>query len=223
MDIKNPLYKNQGIHVVCSLFTVNEGKVRILLALRSNEPYSNKWMLPSGAVYNNEDCETAMKREMIEKTGIDNIYIEQFHVFSNPKRSPLMRMIAIGYIGIINSDNLKIKKKTEKTQNVEWFELNDVPTDMAYDHREIFLKAKEALKVKILQTDILKTLLPKYFTMPELQNVYEIILEKNFDRRNFRKKFLQLDLLENTGKLQEIKGHRPAILYEFKENSKDII
>lgn len=223
MDIKNPLYKNQGIHVVCSLFTVSEGKVRILLALRSNEPYPNKWMLPSGAVYNNEDCETAMKREMLEKTGIDNIYIEQFHVFSNPKRSPLMRMIAIGYIGIINSDNLKIKKITEKTQNVEWFELNDVPEDMAYDHREIFLKAKEALKVKILQTDILKTLLPKYFTMPELQNVYEIILEKNFDRRNFRKKFLQLDLLENTGKLQEMKGHRPAILYKFKENSKDII
>ncbi len=216
MDIKNPLYRNQGIHVVCALFTVKKDKVKILLALRSNEPYPKKWMLPSGAVYNNEDCETAMKREMLEKTGIDNIYIEQFHVFSNPNRSPLMRMLAVGYIGIINSDNLKIKKKTEKTQDVEWFELNDVPEDMAYDHREIFLKAKEVIKIKVMRTNIVKDLLPKYFTLPELQKVYEAILEKKFDRRNFRKKFLQLDLIESIGKMQEVKGHRPANLYKFK-------
>ena len=215
MDINNPLYKNQGIHVVCALFTVKEGEVKVLLALRSNKPYPDKWMLPSGAVYNNEDCETAMKREMLEKTGINNIYIEQFHVFSNPNRSPLMRMLAVGYIGIINSDNLSIKKKTEKTQDVEWFNLRDVPTDLAYDHREILLEAIETIKVKIMRTNIVKSLLPKYFTLPELQKVYEAILGKKFDRRNFRKRFLQLNLIENTGLVQEIKGHRPANLYKF--------
>ena len=115
MDISNPRYKNQGIHVVCSLFTVRDGEVKVLLVQRSNKPYTDKWMLPSGAVYNDEDCETAMKREMIEKTGISGIYVEQFHTFSDPKRSPLMRMIAVGYIGIVNSENIKIKKKTEKT------------------------------------------------------------------------------------------------------------
>ena len=217
MDINNPLYRNQGIHVVCALFTVKDSEVKILLAKRSNNPYPDKWMLPSGAVYNNEDCESAMKREMLEKTGITNCYVEQFHVFSNPKRSPVMRMIAVGYIGIINSENLRIKKKTEKTQDVEWFKLSEVPEDLAYDHREIFLYALKTLKVKIIRTNIVKDLLPQYFTLPELQKVYEVILNKKFDRRNFRKKFLQLDLIENTGMQEENKGHKPANLYKFKQ------
>lgn len=215
MDINNPLYKNQGIHVVCALFTVRDGEVKVLLVQRSNKPYTDKWMLPSGAVYNNEDCETAIKREMIEKTGISDIYVEQFHTFSNPKRSPLMRMIAVGYIGIINSENLKFKKKTEKTQDIEWFNLRDVPEELAYDHTEILLEAIETIKQKIMRSTIVKSLLPKYFTLPELQKVYEAILGKQFDRRNFRKKFLQLNLIENTGLTQDIKGHRPANLYKF--------
>ena len=215
MDINNPLYKNQGIHVVCALFTVKDGEVKVLLVQRSNKPYTDKWMLPSGAAYNNEDCETAIKREMLEKTGISGIYVEQFHTFSNPDRSPLMRMIAVGYIGIVNSENIKIKKRTEKTQNSEWFNLRDVPTDLAYDHREILLEAIETIKHKIMRSTIAESLLPKYFTLPELQKVYEVILDKKFDRRNFRKKFLSLNLIENTGLTQDIKGHRPANLYKF--------
>lgn len=215
MDINNPLYKNQGIHVVCTLFTIRDGEVKVLLVQRSNKPYTDKWMLPSGAVYNNENCENAIKRELLEKTGIEGIYIEQFHTFSDPKRSPLMRMIAVGYIGIVNSENIKIRKKTEKTQNSEWFNLRDVPTDLAYDHREILLEAIETIKHKIMRSTIVKSLLPKYFTLPELQKIYETILNKQFDRRNFRKKFLQLNLIENTGMMQEVKGHRPANLYSF--------
>ena len=220
MDINNPLYKNQGIHVVCTLFTVKDREVKVLLVQRSNKPYTDKWMLPSGATYNNEDCETAIKREMLEKTGISGIYVEQFHTFSNPNRSPLMRMIAVGYIGIINSEKIKIKKKTEKTKNSEWFNLRDVPTDLAYDHREILLKAIETIKHKIMRSTIVESLLPKYFTLPELQNVYEVILDKKFDRRNFRKKFLSLNLIENTGLTQDIKGHRPANLYKFATKDK---
>ena len=129
---------------------------------------------------------------MIEKTGVDGIYVEQFHTFSDPNRSPLMRMIAVGYIGIVNSENIKIKKRTEKTQNSEWFNLRDVPSELAYDHREILLEAIETIKHKIMRSTIVKSLLPKYFTLPELQKVYEAILDRQFDRRNFRKKFLQL-------------------------------
>lgn len=215
MDINNPLYKNQGIHVVCALFTVKDREVKVLLVQRKNKPYTGNWMLPSGAVYNNEDCETAIKREMLEKTGITNMFIEQFHTFSNPNRSPLMRMIAVGYIGIINSENLTVKKETEKTQDLAWFNLRDVPSELAYDHREILLEAIEAIKQKIMRTNIVNTLLPKYFTLPELQKVYEAILNKQFDRRNFRKKFAQLNLIENTGLTQNVKGHRPANLYKF--------
>ena len=110
---------------------------------------------------------------------------------------------------------MKIKKKTEKTQNSAWFNLRDVPTDLAYDHREILLEAIETIKHKIMRSTIVESLLPKYFTLPELQNVYEAILDKKFDRRNFRKKFLQLDLIENTGLMADVKGHRPANLYKF--------
>lgn len=215
MDINNELYKNQGIHVVCALFTVKDGDVKVLLVQRSNIPYTNKWMLPGGAVYNTEDCETAIKREMLEKAGITGIYVEQFHAFSNPNRSPLMRMLAVGYIGIVNSEKLNIKKKTEKTQNAGWFNLKDVPTDLAYDHREILLEAIDAIKNRIMRSTIVKSLLPKYFTLPELQKVYEAILDKKFDRRNFRKRFLQLNLIENTGLVQDVKGHRPANFYRF--------
>lgn len=223
MDINNPLYRNQGIHVICTLFTVKDGEVKVLLVQRSNKPYTDKWMLPSGAVYNNENCETAIQREMLEKTGISGIYIEQFHTFSNPERSPLIRMIAVGYIGIVNSDNLKIKKKTKKTQNSEWFSLKDVPIDLAYDHTEILLASIETIKHKIMRSTIVKSLLPKYFTLPELQSVYEVILQKNFDRRNFRKKFLTLNLIENTGLTKEVKGHRPANLYKFVSKDEDDI
>ncbi len=215
MDINNPLYKNQGIHVVCALFTVQNGETKVLLVQRSNKPYTDKWMLPSGAVYNNEDCETAIKREIQEKTGITGIYVEQFHTFSDPNRSPLMRMIAVGYIGIVNSENLQIKKVTEKTQDIEWFKLREVPSDLAYDHREILINAIETIKHKIMRSTIVESLLPKYFTLPELQKVYEVILNKQFDRRNFRKKFLALNLIENTGLTQDVSGHRPANLYKF--------
>ena len=215
MDINNPLYKNQGIHAVLSLFTVEDGKFKVFLIKRKNQPYKDMWMLVGGACYNNETIDDALKREMFEKAGLKNINFKMFNVYSNPKRSPLCRMIAIAYVGVIDSNRVKYLKKTNKTQDADWFLIDRVPL-LAYDHQEILKDAIEFLKEKIFDTTILKDLFPPNFTLPQLHKAYESILNKQIDRRNFRKGLLQKNIIVDTGKFEEISGKKPSKLYRFK-------
>jgi len=214
MDIKNPLYKNQGIHVVLALFTTENGKVKVFLIKRKNQPFKDKWILVGGACYNNEDVDSAMKREMYEKAGLKNINYRMFNVYSKPDRSPVCRMIAIAYIGVIDSSRVKFLKETTKTQDADWFLIDRIP-NLGYDHQEILEDAIEYLKKQIFDTTILKDLFPKYFTLPQLHKTYESILNKNIDRRNFRKRLLQQNIIIETGKLEEIAGKKPSKLYMF--------
>lgn len=214
MNIKNPLYKNQGIHVLATIFTIDKGIVKVLLIKRKNNPYNGYWGLIGGAVYNNETLDTAMKREIYEKTTLKDINLYQANIFDKIDRSPIYRMICISYIGIIDSKKVSIKKITEKTENADWFDIREVK-NLAYDGDDILKKNLETLKVLILKTSILKNFYSGYFTIPELQKTYEIILEKKLDRRNFRKKIL--NLLESTGKEVNLNGKKPANLYKFKE------
>ena len=139
MNIKNPLYKNQGIHVLSTIFTIEKGRVKVLLIKRSNEPYKDYWALVGGAVYNNETLDNAMLREIKEKTYIDNINIYKANIFDKVDRSPLLRMLCISYIGIVDSKKVNIKKITEKTTNAEWFDIEDIP-NLAYDGYDILTK-----------------------------------------------------------------------------------
>lgn len=214
MDIKNKLYKNQGIHVITALFTVEDGKFKVLLIKRKNEPFKDKWILVGGACYNNEDVDQAMRREMYEKTGLKNISIDFFKVFSNPTRSPVMRMIAITYIGVIDCTKVKVLKETTKTSDADWFLIDRVP-ELGYDHKEILQQAIEYLKGKIFESKILKELFPKTFTLPQLYNAYVSILDKPIDRRNFRKKLLADGIIKDTGLLQAQEGKKSAKLYSF--------
>ena len=215
MDLKNPLYKNQGIHVVLALFTVENGKFKVFLIKRKNEPFKNKWILIGGAVYNNEDIETAMKREMLEKTGIKNVKYKLFDVFSKPDRSPVCRMLGVAHIGVIDHERVKFLKETAKTQDADWFEIDRVPA-LGFDHEEILQKAIEFLRSQIFDTDILKDLFPKRFSLPELHKAYECILQKKIDRRNFRKKLLADGIIVDTGLMEEGGGKKPSKLYQFK-------
>ena len=215
MDINNPLYKNQGIHAVLSLFTVEDGKFKVFLIKRKNQPYKDMWTLVGGACYNNETIDDALKREMFEKAGLKNINFKMFNVYSNPKRSPLCRMIAIAYVGVIDSNRVKYLKETNKTQDADWFLIDRVPL-LAYDHQEILKDAIEFLKEKIFDTTILKDLFPPNFTLPQLHKAYESILNKQIDRRNFRKGLLQKNIIVDTGKFEEISGKKPSKLYRFK-------
>lgn len=220
MEIKNPLYKNQGIHVISSIFTVEKGVTKVLLIKRKNEPYKDMWALVGGALYNNENLECGAKREIKEKTGIENIDIYLSNVFGEVNRSKLMRMVAISYIGVIDSEKVSILKNTIKTSNADWFPINNIP-QLAYDHNKILNDALEKLKIKILNTNILNSLFPNGFTVPEIQKTYESILNEKFDRRNFRRKILSLDLIIDTKKEVKFEGRKPAKLYKFKSGDGD--
>ena len=219
MRVDNKLYKNQGIHVISSIFTVVDGVTKVLLIKRKNEPYKEKWALVGGALYNNESLEEGMNREILEKTNLKNVTLYQNGTFDEKDKIPKVdfRMVAVSYLGIVNSSNVEIIKENINTLDVKWFDIRKVPS-LAFSHDEILKNNFRKLKELICLTDILKVLLPDEFTMPELQKLYEGILEKEFDRRNFRKKILSLDIIEDTKKEISINGKKPSKLYRFKKN-----
>ena len=214
MEITNKLYKNIGVHVISTLFTVDRGVVKVLLVKRTNEPYKDFWALPSGALYNNELLVTGAKRELKEKTGLINIDLEFGTIFDALDRSNLLRMIGISFIGVINIDGIKLQKETLKTSSADFFDISSLPT-LAYDHNEVIGKSIEMLKDKVLESAILRGLLPMEFTLPELQKVYETLLGKNLDRRNFRKKLLNDGIIEDIHKDALFNGKKPAKMYKF--------
>ncbi len=223
MELKNPLYKNIGVHVVSSIFTVDRGVVKVLLIKRTNEPYKDFWALPGGAMYNNELIMDAAKRELNEKTGISDVNLSMCKVIDTIDRSPIRRMIAICFIGVMDIKKVELLKSTSKTSESGWVDINYV-NNLAYDHDEVLKFAIEELKNKIITTDILKSLFPDEFTLPELHNVYNSILGIDIDRRNFRKKMLNLNLISDTNKTIVYKGKKPAKLYRFNDikNNKSI-
>ena len=129
--------------------------------------------------------------------------MDQFHTFSDPYRSMFKRMIAVGYIVVSNDENL-----------TSWYDVNNHPT-LAFDHKNILNKALDNLKSKLMKSNIASLFLPDKFTFPQLQAVYETILQCKFDRRNFRRKFLSLGIIRLTGEKEEVSGHRPGLYYEF--------
>lgn len=218
MELNNPKYHNQGIHLVASLFTIDKGILKVLLIKRKNLPFKGMWALVGGALYNDEEVMTGMSREVKEKTGITNIHLELFDVFSKVGRCKEMRMVALAHIGIVDKEKVSIMKETLKTSNCDWFPLDNIPA-LAYDHNEILHEAIDVLKRRIKETDFLRYMYPDGFTMPEIQKVYESILNKKFDRRNFRKKLLSLGLIEETNILEKFDGNKPAKVYRFKEQN----
>ena len=130
MQTNNPRYLNQGMHVIVSVISVSGGKLKVLLAKRKNAPYTNCWALLGGAVYNDETLETAVKREIFEKSGIENITPMQYKLFSDPNRAKEtgFRMLGIAYVVLVDESVISFTKQTEKTSDMEWFNISDVPT-----------------------------------------------------------------------------------------------
>ncbi|MFA6860529.1 MAG: NUDIX domain-containing protein [Clostridia bacterium] len=214
MDTTNPLYKNQGIHAVASIFTLHEGEVKVLLIKRTNEPFKGSWILVGGAIYNNEDILTGMNREIYEKTKLQNLKLVQSGVFSDPQRAPQMRMIAIGFTTVVNYEKTKFSSITPKTEDAKWFKINEVPV-LGYDHNKILEESIKTLKCDIFEKSTLIELLPSEFTLPQVQKICETILGQKLDRRNFRKQLLQKKLICQTGNYDYSSQKRPANLYKF--------
>ena len=204
------------IDSLATFFTIDQGKIKVLLMRKKSEPYKGYWILPGGIVANNETIEDNLLDAIDNKLGLKDVYLEQCYICSDVDRDAEERIIAISYVGLI--DNVSATIKRDKKENIEtsWFNINDIPK-MAYDHADILHENIEFLRKKIVSSNVLKSLFPSDFTLPELQHAYEQILNKKFDRRNFRKKFINLGLIEDTGDKNVGGSGRPAKLYSFKE------
>lgn len=203
------------------IFTLKEGKLQVLLIKMKKTPFQKHWAAPGGLVKADESVDDAARRILMEKTGLDNVYLEQLYTFGEVDRDPFGRVVSVAYFALIPSSDLKLRT-TKEYGGVEWFPIKDLPR-LAYDHRKIIRNAVERLRAKLGYTNIVYSLLSDQFSLGELQKTYEIILEKKLDKRNFRKKILSLDLIKKTGKKRSGMPNRPADLFQFKSRNPHVI
>ena len=212
---------NNYLETLISIFTIDKGDLKVLLLRKKTEPYKGYWILPGNALRNDETLEDNVTDAVLDKTGLLSVYIEQCYTFSNIDRDPDGRVIATSFIGLVDSKSVEIKREERPEYETAWFSVSELPK-LGYDHETILARNVEYLKKKIINSNVLKSLFPSDFTLPELQNVYEQILGKKLDRRNFRKKFIGLDLIEDTLEKNTGFNGRPAKLYRFKDEIKEI-
>jgi len=205
---------NQLLETLIGVFTADKGKIKILLMRKKNDPYKGYWVLPGNLVMNTETLEDNISDVSYEQLGLPNLYIEQGYTFSNLDRDPNDRIIATAFIGLIDSTTLKLKQEKREDVELSWFNINEIPK-VGYDHDVIIEKLISILKKRIVNSNILNILFPSDFTLPELQHIYEEILNIKLDRRNFRKKMLNLGYVVDTGDINEGYTGRPAKLYRF--------
>ncbi len=206
-------YERPSVTVDVLMMSLRQRDLQILLIKRRAWPYEGMWAIPGGFVNMNESLEDAAKRELQEETGVQDVYLEQLYTFGEPHRDPRTRVITVVYFALLDSERLQVRA-ADDASDVNWFSVYDLPA-LAFDHDEIIEYALNRLRGKLEYTTIAFNLLPAQFTLRELQRVYEIILHKRLDKRNFRKKILSTGILEDTGDKKMEGTHRPARLYRF--------
>ncbi|MBI5148870.1 NUDIX hydrolase [Candidatus Pacearchaeota archaeon] len=209
-------YPQPSVTVDIIIFSLKEKKLQVLLVKRDKEPFKGKWALPGGFVRIDESLEEAAKRELHEETGIKEVYLEQLYTFGGLKRDPRGRVITVGYFALISSEDIeKIKlRASADVSDVRWFSMQKLP-ELSFDHDKILAYALKRLKWKFEYTTVAFSFLPKKFTLTQLQEIYEIVLNKELDKRNFRKKILSLGILKTTKEKKKDVSHRPPELYTF--------
>lgn len=212
---------NNIIETLISVFTIDKGDIKVLLIKNKVEPYKGYWVMPGNPLKNSETLEDNITDAVLDQTGLLNVYIEQCYTFSGLVRYPDSRVLAVSFVGLVDSISAELRRDECKDIESEWFKITDIPK-MGYDHEDIIKKNLEHLKKKITNINILKSLFPSDFTLPELQKVYEQIFDKSLDRRNFRKRLVSMDILEDTGQYNVGYNGRPAKLYRFKEGIKQV-
>jgi 8-oxo-dGTP diphosphatase len=208
-------YERPSVTVDIVILTVRDGRLVVLLIRRKRWPFAGMWAIPGGFVNPDESLEDAAKRELQEETGVRDVYLEQLYTFGDPVRDPRTRVITVVYYALIRSDQLNVQA-ADDAEDAGWFHLHHVP-ELAFDHRKILDYTLQRLRGKLEYTTIGFQLLAAEFTLSELQDVYEAILnpERPLDKRNFRKKVLQTGILEPTDDFRRDGQHRPARLYRF--------
>ena len=207
---------DQLIETLIGIFTVDKGKIKVLLMHKKTEPYKGYWILPGSILNSDETLEDNVTDVVCDKLGLPTMYIEQCYTFSNLNRDPDNRVVATSFIGLIDNITLVLKRQEKDDVELSWFDINSIPK-MGYDHEKIINKLLDYFRTRIINSNILKILFPSDFTLPELQKVYEDVLNIKMDRRNFRKKMINLGYVIDTGDVNEGYMGRPAKLYRFNE------
>ena len=205
-------YPHPAVTTDIVVFTIREQRLNLLLIQRANPPHQGQWALPGGFLDIDEDIDACAARELGEETGLADLYLEQLYTFGTPKRDPRERVISVAYYALVSADRIPEPVASSDAAAVAWFPFDELP-ETAFDHAEIIAKAHERLVAKLDYSSIALQLMPELFTLSELQAVYETLLNDELDKRNFRKRILSLDLIEETGEQMRNGKHRPARAY----------
>ena len=199
------------------VFGYQNNALYVLLIQQKFGTQNSYWALPGGLVKEDESLQDAVKRELKEETNITVNYFEQLYTFGDDiNRDPRNRVISVAYFALVDPSKLQVIANSD-ADNAQWFQINTIP-NLAFDHNIILIKAIARLKAKLTYEPIGFDLLPKEFLFSELENLYCTILEKEIDRRNFRKKILSFDIIKETDRFSPVKTGRPAKLFNFDKN-----
>jgi 8-oxo-dGTP diphosphatase len=187
-------------------------RLKVLLVERGGEPFRGSWALPGGFVHEHEDLPAAAARELLEETGLKDVYIEQVSAVGTPGRDPRAHTITVVYVALVPADR-HILKSTGDARAARWFEVDRLPA-LAFDHGKLLKAALDQLRRRLGETRAAFELLPSEFTLSELQALCEVVLGRTLDRRNFRRK------VQDAGFVAAVSGrregrHRPAQLFKF--------
>jgi 8-oxo-dGTP diphosphatase len=202
-----------ALTVDCVVFGLDDEDLKLMLIQRDLKPFAGCWALPGGFVDIDETLETSARRELEEETGIRLSYLEQLFTFDRVDRDPRERVITVAYFALVKLDEYQVRAASD-ARNAEWFSVNNLPT-LAFDHEEIVRVACERLRGKVRYQPIGFDLLPNKFTLRRLQHLYETILGRTLDKRNFRKKILGTGLIVELNERECGVPHRAAQLYRF--------
>ena len=206
-------YARPAVTVDCVVFGLDEADLKVLLIERDREPFAGRWALPGGFVAPDESLEQAALRELSEETGVSQVYLEQLYTFGDPGRDPRDRVITVAYYALVRRVD-HAPRAASDARSAAWFPASRCPP-LAFDHAEIVALARQRLQAKLRYQPVGFELLPRKFTLSQIQRVYEAVLERSLDKRNFRKKLLGTGVLKPLAETERDVAHRAAQLYQF--------
>lgn len=214
MPFSSKKFESPMVTVDIVVFTIEAQELAVFLIKRKYNPYKGMWALPGGFIRKKEGPMRAAMRELKEETGVGGVYLEQLYTFGNPSRDPRGRVITIAYLALVPRHTVRLKASFDAA-DVDIFPIKKLPR-LAFDHAQILSYALTRLRNKLQYTNVAWSLMPTLFTLGEIQKVYELILGRRIDKRNFRKKILSLGILKEAEKMKKGLRQRPAQLYQFK-------
>lgn len=206
-------YPRSALTVDCVVFGLDQQDLKVLLIERAEKPFAGHWALPGGFVHVDETIDAAALRELEEETGLQIGFLEQLYTFGDVERDPRERVVTVAYYALLRLDEHPLHPASD-ARDAKWFPVTGLPK-LAFDHQHILDTAHQRLCGKVRYQPIGFELLPKDFTLRQLQHLYEVVLGRPLDKRNFRKKILGMDLLVELDRWEAGVAHRAARLYRF--------